>query len=758
MTKVRVHGDPFGDDAAASRLRSFLRLCAASGVRCSLALAHVASRAVQPGERAVALTDGVRDFEVGTRLPPAELELVLRAANGAVPATAPVMVFAPPARRADAVHEAGLTWRRASAVLAVRDGSSAEELLQRVRAELRWAGTENPPHALDERELAPWLALPPVAAGPIVCVVDDAEDDGADLAIAAWLSTASDGGAPRLRLVVTGTSPSLPAALRALLGEHAHDVEIVVAAFGPPHVCDASAVLLPWRRAHSQRTLALALASGRPVAASRFAATAALLDAPGSCLPIGGAGVPDAPGRRAHFAPHPAAIAAALREALDPRDARSRGRRARAFVVEELTRDRPASPPPRVPASAAARPVLVLEAPLFETSSSAELTIETARALCRRGRVDLRLVPSGPARSGLAALRARAPELVPHLCRDPGDVDLWLSAGWPVRAARPPCRTFALRVDQEYGALARELTPHVTQDADLVVVHSEHVRRTLIAAGRSTASIDVVPHGVDEAMHEHAPPDAAIVAWKQQRPAVLFCGGMIWRKGFDVFVRAALAVRARGADVALVVKAVGGDQHYAQHQLGELLERVRATPGTPPVFVVERELTRRELAGVYTACDVLLHPYRGEGFCLPVLEARACGLPVLATAGGATDPLMSGPGALRIPSQRRELELPAPHTSQAWVLEPSPDAAADLLAATLADLANARRDARSSARAVRAAYTWDLAAQALEGHAFAAAGKRRARRAGEPVLTLPPAPARSAVPSVAPEPEPAAQR
>ena len=29
------------------------------------------------------------------------------------------------------------------------------------------------------------------------------------------------------------------------------------------------------------------------------------------------------------------------------------------------------------------------------------------------------------------------------------------------------------------------------------------------------------------------------------------------------------------------------------------------------------------MPGLYTACDVLVHPYRGEGFALPVLEAFA---------------------------------------------------------------------------------------------------------------------------------------
>lgn len=35
------------------------------------------------------------------------------------------------------------------------------------------------------------------------------------------------------------------------------------------------------------------------------------------------------------------------------------------------------------------------------------------------------------------------------------------------------------------------------------------------------------------------------------------------------------------------------------------------------------------MAGFYTACDVLLAPSRGEGFCVPMIEAQACGTPVI---------------------------------------------------------------------------------------------------------------------------------
>lgn len=745
MNQVRIHGDPFGDDRAACLLRSFVRVATASDMRCALSLAAVEPRPPTPGQRAITLTDGVRDLVVGTHLPPAEIELLMRAAERVVAATAPVLVFAPASARTDAVLEAGLAWPRAAAVLPARDGTAAPELLERVRAELRWAGEERPPHSLDERELAPWLALPPApAGGPVVCLADDAGDDGVDLAIAAWREHFAALGV-RMRIVVADGGAAARERVLAALGPHAAAaaVELAQGAFAPVHVADAAAVLLPRRAARSTRAFVQALASGRPVVASRWAATAPLLDAPGTCVPIGGRNVPQEGAVAAHFAPHPSSLRAALHQALaDAAAAAAMGRRARAFVVAELAGPRPAAAPPPVPAAAASRPVIVLQAPLLETSSSAELTIETARALCRRGRVDVRLVVDSPMRQRVAWLRARAPELESRLCRHPGDVDLWLASGWPVRASRPACRTFALRVDQEYGTLPHELTPHVTQDADVVVAHSEHVYRTLTAAGRPMGRIQVIPHGVDASMHDGARPDERILAWKQHRPAVLFCGGLIWRKGFDVFLRAVLAAQAAGRELAVVVKTVGQDQHYGRFHLGELLRRFRATAGTPPVLVVDGELSRTELAGVYTACDLMLHPYRGEGFCLPVLEARACGLPVLATGGGATDAMMAGPGAARIPSVRRSVDLPGAHVAAPWVLEPSADDASRLLIEALDELPALQHAARAFAPRVRDAYTWDAAAGALEELAFAAAGKRRGANAPELTIALPPPPPR----------------
>lgn len=51
------------------------------------------------------------------------------------------------------------------------------------------------------------------------------------------------------------------------------------------------------------------------------------------------------------------------------------------------------------------------------------------------------------------------------------------------------------------------------------------------------------------------------------------------------------------------------------------------------------------MAATYTAMDVLLAPSHGEGFCVPLLEAQACGTPVIATDATA-QPELVGAGWL----------------------------------------------------------------------------------------------------------------
>ena len=51
-------------------------------------------------------------------------------------------------------------------------------------------------------------------------------------------------------------------------------------------------------------------------------------------------------------------------------------------------------------------------------------------------------------------------------------------------------------------------------------------------------------------------------------------------------------------------------------------------------------LSPQMMATVYTAMDVLLAPSHGEGFCVPLIEAQACGVPVIASGATAQSELI----------------------------------------------------------------------------------------------------------------------
>ena len=61
-----------------------------------------------------------------------------------------------------------------------------------------------------------------------------------------------------------------------------------------------------------------------------------------------------------------------------------------------------------------------------------------------------------------------------------------------------------------------------------------------------------------------------------------------------------------------------------------------------------------ELARYYQAADLYVAPYMGEGFNMPVLEAVACGLPVICTSGGPTDDFTTQEFALAINSSLKK--------------------------------------------------------------------------------------------------------
>ena len=185
------------------------------------------------------------------------------------------------------------------------------------------------------------------------------------------------------------------------------------------------------------------------------------------------------------------------------------------------------------------------------------------------------------------------------------------------------------------------------QDADLVVCTSEY-GAAVLREGLALADVRVIPLGVDaEAMHPL--PDRAELRSQQglaDRYVVGFVGRNQPRKQIPVLVKAFAAFHARRPEAFLYLHTDPRDAR-GWDLLG-LLDRYGLTHDTAftPDLSVDRPVDDAQMNLIYNLFDVFVLPSSGEGFGLPILEAMAAGVPVIATDCSASRELVSGRGLL----------------------------------------------------------------------------------------------------------------
>lgn len=222
-------------------------------------------------------------------------------------------------------------------------------------------------------------------------------------------------------------------------------------------------------------------------------------------------------------------------------------------------------------------------------------------------------------------------------------VDAWVLPTQMLREAHVACWA---PVDHE-PAPARVIGA-LRDSGAFPVAMSEHGQAEM---NRNGLDAFYAPHGIDTSVLK--PMDKQVSRQRVGLPDDKFVVGMVAankgtpsRKGFGEAFQAFAAFHRKHPDTVLYLhtEAMGVVE-------GVNLIRLAAACGIPESAIVPMHQYHGFILGmpaehmpyVYSAIDVLLNPSNGEGFGIPIIEAQACGTPVIVTDWTAMREL-AGPG------------------------------------------------------------------------------------------------------------------
>ena len=167
------------------------------------------------------------------------------------------------------------------------------------------------------------------------------------------------------------------------------------------------------------------------------------------------------------------------------------------------------------------------------------------------------------------------------------------------------------------GILRGKIYAWVAKRAKLVMPVSHHLRKAM--QGYSKAEYSVFPNIYDPKIFYYKKTES-----NKKKVKLIYAGGLIQRKGIDILLTAVSGLKNKNIFLALVGD--GPEQ--------EKYEQLSRDLGVSRNITFYGHKNHREIADLMRKSDIYVHGSRSETFGCVLMEAMACGLPVVAAGVG----------------------------------------------------------------------------------------------------------------------------
>jgi len=191
--------------------------------------------------------------------------------------------------------------------------------------------------------------------------------------------------------------------------------------------------------------------------------------------------------------------------------------------------------------------------------------------------------------------------------------------------------------------------------ADHVIVPSNYIRDIAIRGGLNPNKITTVPNGYNEKIFNQSAKPLTKYGIDPNKFNFVYVGNSQWRKGLDLLINTWHKCFKAYDNARLIIK--DNPQIYGKNNVLNEIVKMQYKTGCAKVTYIDDALSDEEMAGLFTASKVVVHPYRAEGFGMHIQEAAACGcLPIVPDKGPHQDFLSDDIG-LRIQTKPSAVDI-----------------------------------------------------------------------------------------------------